>query len=1074
MLTFNRGTTSIPDGSKLLPSVRFDTVFSPIGGGAGSWDISHSGYAGFWRETATACPEATVLNGSLTSISRIGVAIPDPEESYVPQQAVLYFERYGLNLLGLGLPGSQIYGVSCLTLGGLDVNVNVNGSGGEQPIAITTASGATYYSGTVIAKPRYGDIAAVYGGLQIMAEGSAPLLLMTGDGLNTGVDGIYTRLSITANATSAAATWSNMTSIAYGAIWQDITGIATPAAPAAGTRRLYVNTATGFLSVETSAGLVVSLENTAAVTPGGLAGQAQWNDAATFNGSAGLTLSATAILSATSTAAFTWAHSGGAFALNSTSQSLTLSTVTSGTLALVSAGALNLTGVAASTLSFSGGALIMQTTSQNFTVRTVTSGALNITSAATMTLTATSNNLLIRTTTSGSITLTSAADLVLTGAAGSGVRVNSTMRLNGAASSFIGVYSDSETILTGSTSQYGVFTAAVYDSGCTVAAYGYRALIRTQAAAYAIPSAYLFYAADAILQAAGDSITTQYGFYAETLVGGGTNWALSIGNNVQLRAALSFIGASAFTWTHSGGAWALNSTSQSLTLSTITSGTLALVSAGALNFTSVAASTWTHSGGAFAINSTSQNVTIATVTSGTLALTSAGAYNETAAAASTFVNAANTALAWRITDGTANYYVLDTRTGITGVGAHTFSTAAPSFASATGNTFSLLKTSAFTITQTGTTTITALAGLMHLGGSPTVTNSSAGLTITTVSAWQFGGPLPAGNATFTNSIAVDIPTYATNGTTASGLRVAAPTGAATFANHCITLSSSATNQGYGVNYVVGSGSNSGYGFVISGSGADDLSIGNAKNSKSGGRDYGIYSSATTSALGVGFHIRDETASTNIISSTLGNTITLHYNTTITGNLLFTDNTYDIGASNATRPRRLYLAGFLELGGAGSTNNQFSTASTGAGSTPMYIGNGLITVVSDARLKTDIKPTTLHALEAMQKLTIIDHAWDDPSDKNPYGRNARGRWTGLTAQELIGVFPWLVNHPTHWCADCQAGKCAEHDSYVWQADFAYFAPVFVKGFQEVATWQETADQKIARLEARVAELEKRAA
>ncbi len=46
---------------------------------------------------------------------------------------------------------------------------------------------------------------------------------------------------------------------------------------------------------------------------------------------------------------------------------------------------------------------------------------------------------------------------------------------------------------------------------------------------------------------------------------------------------------------------------------------------------------------------------------------------------------------------------------------------------------------------------------------------------------------------------------------------------------------------------------------------------------------------------------------------------LTVNATITSNLIFTDNTYDIGASGATRPRNLYLAGLLTMGGALTVN-----------------------------------------------------------------------------------------------------------------------------------------------------------
>jgi hypothetical protein len=55
--------------------------------------------------------------------------------------------------------------------------------------------------------------------------------------------------------------------------------------------------------------------------------------------------------------------------------------------------------------------------------------------------------------------------------------------------------------------------------------------------------------------------------------------------------------------------------------------------------------------------------------------------------------------------------------------------------------------------------------------------------------------------------------------------------------------------------------------------------------------------------------------------------TLTINSTITSNLIFTDNTYDIGASGATRPRNLYLAGLLTMGGALSVTG--ATTLTGA-------------------------------------------------------------------------------------------------------------------------------------------------
>jgi len=77
-------------------------------------------------------------------------------------------------------------------------------------------------------------------------------------------------------------------------------------------------------------------------------------------------------------------------------------------------------------------------------------------------------------------------------------------------------------------------------------------------------------------------------------------------------------------------------TEQNLTIATATSGTLAITGAAALNITGVAttltttgAVAWNASGGAFGVNVTEQALTIRTITSGTLAITSAGALNLT-------------------------------------------------------------------------------------------------------------------------------------------------------------------------------------------------------------------------------------------------------------------------------------------------------------------------------------------------------------------------------------------------------------------------------------------------------------
>ena len=55
--------------------------------------------------------------------------------------------------------------------------------------------------------------------------------------------------------------------------------------------------------------------------------------------------------------------------------------------------------------------------------------------------------------------------------------------------------------------------------------------------------------------------------------------------------------------------------------------------------------------------------------------------------------------------------------------------------------------------------------------------------------------------------------------------------------------------------------------------------------------------------------------------------TLTINATITSNLIFTDNTYDIGATGATRPRNLFLAGNITAGGSQTLTGALTVDST---------------------------------------------------------------------------------------------------------------------------------------------------
>ena len=132
-------------------------------------------------------------------------------------------------------------------------------------------------------------------------------------------------------------------------------------------------------------------------------------------------------------------------------------------------------------------------------------------------------------------------------------------------------------------------------------------------------------------------------------------------------------------------------------------------------------------------------------------------------------------------------------------------------------------------------------------------------------------------------------------------------------------------------------------------------------------------------------------------------------------------------------------------GADSTNNLIDDASNGAGTATLYIGNAAITVASDIRLKDNIVDTERDALAIFDKLRVVDHTWNDPSDQCENNRNARGLWTGLIAQEADPYIPWIVNRP----------RKGDSEDFMWHMDLAYMAPLFVKGFQQT-------NQKIADL------------
>jgi hypothetical protein len=118
----------------------------------------------------------------------------------------------------------------------------------------------------------------------------------------------------------------------------------------------------------------------------------------------------------------------------------------------------------------------------------------------------------------------------------------------------------------------------------------------------------------------------------------------------------------------------------------------------------------------------------------------------------------NTASALQKTDGTNAYYTLNTQTGTVSTVTHTFAVGTAITAGlAAGSTFSMMSLSNFTYTDSATTTVTALQGLMLNVGTPTLNQSGGAVTITTASTvYIAAAPAAGGSVTITNAYALYI------------------------------------------------------------------------------------------------------------------------------------------------------------------------------------------------------------------------------------------------------------------------------------------------------------------------------
>lgn len=230
------------------------------------------------------------------------------------------------------------------------------------------------------------------------------------------------------------------------------------------------------------------------------------------------------------------------------------------------------------------------------------------------------------------------------------------------------------------------------------------------------------------------------------------------------------------------------------------------------------------------------------------------------------------------------------------------------------------------------------------------------------------------------------------------------------------------------------------------------------------RDGGIVVYHASSANGAGYDIRfatDGGATARVhgqiqLEQTAGNGGTLKFSTTADG------------ANSPTEAVRINSGQNLMLSQSGSgifvgttTDGAFriGRSSFAVSSGTLYIGNAAIQVSSDVRLKNNIEDTSLNALEAINKIKVKDFTWNDPTDTSYNNRNARGKWTGLIAQELVEVLPFVVNAPRKE----EDGSIDYESQSTWTLDQSQLCPVLIKAVQQQ-------QEIIAALEARVAALE----
>lgn len=141
------------------------------------------------------------------------------------------------------------------------------------------------------------------------------------------------------------------------------------------------------------------------------------------------------------------------------------------------------------------------------------------------------------------------------------------------------------------------------------------------------------------------------------------------------------------------------------------------------------------------------------------------------------------------------------------------------------------------------------------------------------------------------------------------------------------------------------------------------------------------------------------------------------------------------------------------------NAWIDDATHGSGTTTTYIGNETVNTTSDMRVKTDIETFKGKALDVMSKAPrVVEFTYNLPGGGSV---NERGRFFGFLAQEIIDVFPWVVNdNGGRDCEDCRGGKpCDEHGH--WHVSYEHLVPLLVQSVLELRDELEKLKKKSSK-------------